>query len=578
MSPTETARAFTLTTPSLGVQQWRDDGSDRTTRIAWASVGGRGLASTLIVLPVVPVEGPGGRVRWVPPESVMKALAANPRAFWDQTAGDPLRMLRRKLPHDRVAVGVDDRDDDPAAPRATSMADDCGARWGAHHLVVLLRYDEAPGVGDPGDGGGAFANESGDDDDRVYGQEAVAIKTFFGKYYDPRLVTRGLVRLPSGRRPENREEIVVALASCQYPADMTDGAPSDHRGPEAPSSASMLRLSRLLIPMTSSSPSLLLLAGDQVYVDATAGLFDARSKTDRLRLPYQNLLDSPGAQSIFGLLPVAMMLDDHEIVDNWGPGIDVPGADPRRPRSIDDSVAAYRRFQRMAGPPLERDALWCTFTHAGVPFFLADTRTERKTPDGEPRTVKNWRKARIMSDAQWKALRDFLTHNRDRVCFVVSPSILLPRALDLARRPSRALEADNWDGFPASREALLALLCDGSMRRTVFLSGDAHTSVVAEATVRREDGHRTRLWSVHSSGLYCPYPFANGSQDDYAAEETFIFAHGEHEYTCTVKCLTWAPGDGFATLRLTRSYRAGLTLAVRYHRAGRDVAVPAISL
>ena len=78
---------------------------------------------------------------------------------------------------------------------------------------------------------------------------------------------------------------MFALASCQYPADMTDGAPGDHGGLGGPANASLLRLSKKLTPnIPGESPSLLVMAGDQIYVDATAGLFDARTQSDRLRL------------------------------------------------------------------------------------------------------------------------------------------------------------------------------------------------------------------------------------------------------------------------------------------------------
>jgi len=573
MSTTTTAPKLTLTTPSLGVQQWRDDDSKGTTRIAWASTGGRGLPRTLMTLPVVPEDGPDGP-RWAPPPALMDELERDPRPFWRRVDGCPLRRLRRALDDESVQVGMEDRGNDPAAPRATSMADDCGAPWGAHHLVVLLVFDEPPGIGEPGDTADAFG--SGQlDDAAVYCEEVEAIKTFFHENYDQRLVTRGLVRLPPLSPARAAGDVVFALASCQYPADMTDGAPNDHRGPEPPASAALLRLSRLLTPMTPASPSLLVLAGDQVYVDATASLFDARSQNDRLRLPYQNLMGSPGAQSVFGLLPVAMILDDHELVDNWEPGAEVPA--DAAPDFIVEGVRAYRRFQRMAGPPLrDSQALWCKFTHFGVPFFLADTRTKRGTPDGSPRRVDNWREAHIMDRPQWDALRTFLLDNRDQVSFVVSPSMLLPRRLGLGREPSLALDCDSWDGFPASRHELLALLCENDLKRVVFLSGDAHISCVAQATVT-SDGHCATLWSVHSSGLYCPYPFANGSADNYACDEVFHFRWGgpTHKYRCAIERVTWAPGDGFATLTLTRSGGSPQGLRVSFHRANDDnIAVP----
>jgi PhoD-like phosphatase len=549
------ARVMTATTPSLGVRQWHEDGSKGQIRIAWASAGGRGIPRTVVLLPVVFEGG-----RWAPSPLLLEKLQGDARGIW--------RTLDGRLPARSIDVfreGEEDPSKDPATPRPLSIRDDYGERWGANHLLVLLIYDGPPAIGDQGDVQqlGVVAT----DEDNAHGAELQAVAAFFEKY-QPRLVTRGLVRLPARGSDKAADKVVFALASCQYPADMTDGAPGDHGGPEGPASASLVRLAALLTPnVPGKSPSLLLLAGDQIYVDATAGLFDARTQSDRLRLPYQNLMRSPGAQAVFGLLPVAMVIDDHEILDNWERGVPLPtGA------TVAEALTAYRRFQRMAGPPLrDKRALWCDFEHSEVPFFLADTRTERNAPGDAPRHVGNWRQARIMSADQWKALRLFLTdpRHRDRVSFVVSPSMLLPRDLGLGHDESLALACDDWDGFPASRNELLAFLCDQGLQRVVFLSGDAHTSCVARATVTRDDGQRITLWSVHSSGLYCPYPFANGSPDDYTTgEDRFVFeaalerGRPTREYRCTIDEAQWVPGDGFALLTVTSHL-----LEVAFHRA-----------
>ncbi|HEY2991878.1 MAG TPA: alkaline phosphatase D family protein [Methylomirabilota bacterium] len=559
MSTVPPGPAMTATTPSLGVRQWHEDRSKGTIRIAWASAGGRGMPRTVILVPVV-----HDGAKWARSPALIEKLRGDPHGTWSALG----RLAPRSV--DVFREGDEDPTRDPAAPRAVSIRDDYGERWGADHLLVLMIYDGPPAIGEQGDVRGLAAPDAADDE-RKRGQEIEAVNRFFEKY-DPRIVTRGLVRLPSRGRDKASDTVVFALASCQYPADLTDGAPGDHGGPDAPASASLVRLSQLLAPngpgeAQPESPSLLVLAGDQVYVDATAGLFDARTRSDRLRLPYQNLMRSPGTQAVFGLLPVAMVLDDHELVDNWEPGVPMPP-----PTTKEQHMSEYRRFQRMAGPPLRnKRALWCDFAHSEVPFFLADTRSERNAPGGANRHVGNWLEARIMGDDQWEALQTFLVEHKEQVSFVVSPSMLLPRDLGLLREPSLALECDDWDGFPASRDALLAFLCEHDMRRVVFLSGDAHTSCVAEATVR-SDGHEARLWSVHSSGLYCPYPFANGTQDNYACNEQFVF-HVATEprgprrpYECDIRSLMWEPGDGFATLALRRS-GSGHQLDIRFHRA-----------
>jgi hypothetical protein len=550
--------SITLTTPSLGVRQWRDDDSQDTTLIAWATAGGRGLPRTVIIVPVVE-ENRGMDARWVLPRTVVNDFAAEARRF-----------IRRDMDHPLVrAVGDRPEDvDDPASPRVTPVPNDWGERWGTDHVMVLLVFDESPDSGDQAD---VATVQNLDGASAPADQEIEALREFFQNQYDARLVRRGLVRLPQLGAPTPPGELVFGLASCQYPADITDGSPSKDRNSYPPASASLLHLAELLRRRDLGPvPSLLVLAGDQVYVDATAGLLDARTQADRLRLPYQDLMRNPGAQAALGLLPVAMVIDDHEIIDNWEPGVALP-----KPASLDEAKCAYRRFQRMAGPRLSGGgALWCTFKYSGVPFFLADTRTERCTRDNRPRDVGNWRDARIMGATQWGALRAFLTAHRDEVSFVVSPSMLLPRDLGIRQEPSLALEADDWDAYPASRDELLAFLCENNLHRVVFLSGDAHTSSVAHAVVTRGH-HCATLSSVHSSGLYCPYPFANGAEENYAGDEKFDFRAASEpdgpvrRYHCVIRVRPWRPGDGFAVLHLQGAGRGtDAMLRVRFHRAG----------
>jgi hypothetical protein len=75
--------------------------------------------------------------------------------------------------------------------------------------------------------------------------------------------------------------------------------------------------------------------------------------------------------------------------------------------------------------------LWFEFDQHEHRFFMADTRTER-----EGRDALNIDAARIMSPAQHDALRNFINSVPEgRPAFVVSPAMLLPRTLEVARFP-----------------------------------------------------------------------------------------------------------------------------------------------
>lgn len=356
----------------------------------------------------------------------------------------------------------------------------------------------------------------------------------------PDELEKALVEWPRGSSRDTRARqaaggLCFALASCQYPAGVFD---------RLPAYASYRRLARLLRQDDGARPSMLLLLGDQIYADATAGLFDPLQADDRYRAPYETLLHHPDVRAVFRSIPVHAMLDDHEIEDNW----ERRQGDRAGRRMLRRGRAGYLRYLRQA--PLQKDdPLWYSFTRQGIPFFMLDTRSERSG-----RTAADVDSARIIGEAQFEALTTWLLAQRDAPGpkFIASPSILLPR-LRRAQHdaPASALHSDAWDGYPASLHALLAWIADHEIHDLVFLSGDEHLSCDATATITGPGGRGVRIRSIHSSALYAPWPFANAAPADLAAEEEFGFAvAGKGGYRCSVSTRFAPPGDGFALLQV----------------------------
>jgi cholesterol oxidase len=359
--------------------------------------------------------------------------------------------------------------------------------------------------------------------------------------------------------PHDPTEITFAVASCQYPAGFLDRDVAER---------SYERLARCVEREgTGLKPKCLLLIGDQIYADATAGLFDPSTLYDRFQFPYERLLRMPALRRIQRRIPVYMMLDDHEIEDNWE-----PIAGERRPdENLVDGRRFYLEYQRVAGPELRAptpDAplpLRYDFALNGFPFFIADTRTER-----EARSAETIDRARIMSASQFEDLLDWLARpsNRDVPKFVASPACLLPRALRTLQNGHRAsaLRSDAWDGYPGSLHRLLAYIVEKQIDNVVFLSGDEHISFATRARiVARGSGKSMSIHSIHSSALYAPFPFANAVPDNLAWEETFRFTlpSGEPlgaqgtavwggDYECEVATEFAPPGDGFTLVQALR--------------------------
>jgi hypothetical protein len=298
----------------------------------------------------------------------------------------------------------------------------------------------------------------------------------------------------------NRGGLVFAFGSCRYASSSVDRELADR---------SFGRLCDLLPrrPAGRPDPQLMLLVGDQIYADATAGLFDASADFDKFDGHYREAWSAPNAREALRRLPTYMMLDDHEIENDVEP-------EPGTERS---ALVAFESYQRCLAPRnprhapsrrRPRQAYWYTFETNAADFFVADTRTGRRR-----RQQADCLRDTIMAGAQMSALRKWLQRDPKRVKFVACPSVVLPLSRGTQRSPAYALRSDWWDGFPFSLARLLTFIAENRLENVVFLGGDYHCSLAAEIELSL-NGHKTRLWSLVSSGLYAPYPFANTKAED----------------------------------------------------------------
>lgn len=432
---------------------------------------------------------------------------------------------------------------------------------GSHWLLLLL-YNHAPGVP------GATAWPS--HERRLpYSNQTLALElNALLAREDARTLAGGLIRRCPPSNALNMpvstyNTVTLVLGSCHFPHDVLDRMPQINNPEDGPADVSMLALARVLDAV--HTPTLLLLAGDQVYVDATAGLFDPASRDDLFGRPYALAGASPGAQAALQRteLLTQRLIDDHEISDNWQQGDNAPAAQTAaQPSRQQLGVEAFWRHQRLwpADPQpdwQERSAwaerpIWFEAPFQGRPIFYGDTRTER-----EPRSVTSLQTSRIMGAAQHTALEAWLTAHAASpgLKFVATPALLLPRRLATLRHPAAALHSDAWDGYPSSLHGLLALVCRLQCQGLVFLSGDEHLSCIAHAHITEiGSGRSCTLHSIHSSALYAPYPFANANQADFAERECFEFSDPlapQQRYRCEVQTGFAPPGDGFAVITAT---------------------------
>ncbi|QSQ21422.1 alkaline phosphatase family protein [Pyxidicoccus parkwayensis] len=287
---------------------------------------------------------------------------------------------------------------------------------------------------------------------------------------------------------------------------------------------------------------LLLMVGDQIYADVRR---DART-FEEYCAAYREAFTQPNLRKLMARVPTYMVLDDHEIADNWSMDklVDPKLSDEKRWDNRVRFLAAmeaYRAYQVVHGPALERRDVpgltntltryWYDFQVGPARFFVLDTRTERYHLARPPQ---------IIGPPQMEALKQWLMQDAGGLKFVVSSVPLFPDV-----RLAGLMEAerkDKWAGFLLQRQHLLDFIRDNDVRRVVFLSGDIHASLWSE--LRSTSRPDFRLYSVISSAFAAPafvapefmYEQAGilDGQSDYV-----VTRHGGYVQVSNFTRLTW---------------------------------------
>ncbi|MET0379806.1 MAG: alkaline phosphatase D family protein [Spongiibacteraceae bacterium] len=310
------------------------------------------------------------------------------------------------------------------------------------------------------------------------------------------------------------------LGSCRYPgilwrgikhADQIYGAMQQHVNASAKNPA-----------------RLVLMVGDQIYGDKfNRHLPLGRAETfEDFQERYHDAFGSKNMRRLMQMAPHYMILDDHEIEDNWS-----QDRYDRQRQLYTNAMQAYSSYQWIHSPCNYDRRLHYSFNCGGYPFFVMDTRTQRfmgsaASPLDDHATLADNHMLGRPSTTEFSQLSQLLLwlHQQDRNVpkFIVSSSVFVPNAMDVrsGKNPSvKALEeCDSWPGFPETRRAILQCIVDNKIQNVVFLSGDIHCSNVAKLyfqdNVTGADLGIT-AFSVTSSALYWPFAFADGDPAGY---------------------------------------------------------------
>jgi alkaline phosphatase D len=367
---------------------------------------------------------------------------------------------------------------------------------------------------------------------------------------------------------EVSDTLAFLLGSCRYPGLLWKVKESD--GIFAPMAA------ELQATRHAARPRFVLMAGDQIYADTfnrhvPVGLADTHAEfTDR----YQKAFGSPNMRRLLRQVPTYMILDDHEIEDNWSQDrIRKPG----RKLLFNLAIGAYLSYQWSHSPRSFGRRLYYQFSCAGYPFFVLDTRTQRYLDGGADELEHNHLLGRpALSDDETSQLEILCTWLRDQQNdrgdapkFIVMSSVFAPNPVSSLRSDAARAASDSWPAFPTSRRTLLRAIVEAGVQNVVFLAGDVHCATVAELKFRGPGCDRLRAYSVVSSAFYWPFPFGDGDPADFVHDSTDARTPDTFAVTDAVtmdyRAWNFAQDDNFCRITVDR---AGHRLVVEV--IGRD--------
>ena len=296
-------------------------------------------------------------------------------------------------------------------------------------------------------------------------------------------------------------------SSCRWP-----GLPFEREGADLLACAMLAHVTDAKLPVDA-----LVLLGDQIYGDATADVADTTEMEERGPKRYRDAWGGKHTRKLLASLPSYMVVDDHEFRDGWGTG-DKPWLEPEFINGFHAALAYQWRWKANdALPRLTSEGVcrgfWRSFEIGSIPAFAADTRTERRAPPNPD----NWEQRRLMSEAQFEAIEQWMLSHKDVPKILCSGSVFGIFEEDVVNDPSLCRSGDGWLAHPAAWRRMACFIAHHQIRNLIFLSGDLHLSAIAELQIDAVGAPApVRALSVACSGWNATLPFANRRARDIA--------------------------------------------------------------
>jgi alkaline phosphatase D len=218
---------------------------------------------------------------------------------------------------------------------------------------------------------------------------------------------------------------------------------------------------------------------------------------DDYRTRYRQYGADPSVQRLRASLPILASVDDHELADGaWRGGAD--NHDEAAFGPWDDRKAAAFRAREEWMPIRRPDPDDATRVFRSVPLgdladlLLTDSRSRRDLPIPAPAMYDEGRTALGAEQREW--FLSSLSGSTAAWRLWGNPSVLSPtyhpdlpaelvpalQKLKLVTPDGLNYDHDQWDGYPAERDAILGLVEAEGIDDLVVLSGDIHVGLACE--------------------------------------------------------------------------------------------------
>ncbi|MEM7394190.1 MAG: alkaline phosphatase D family protein, partial [Verrucomicrobiota bacterium] len=325
------------------------------------------------------------------------------------------------------------------------------------------------------------------------------------------------------------DELRFLLGSCRYPGLAWKRKHSDRIfGPI---------YKEFQGPANKKKPRFTLMVGDQIYADMfnrfiPLGLADTY---EEFQERYHSAFGSSNMRRLLSNATTYMILDDHEIEDNWSQ--DRMDGDDRgsKRRLFNIAIGAYASYQWSHCSRTFGRRFYYDFECGGYPFFVLDSRTQRFRDEediednhllGRPSFAGD-EPSQLESLCKWLATMQKKRGNSPK--FIVTSGVFVPNDVNGPRSANKSEEkgekarfkSDSWPAFPTTREQLLDTIVSKNIQNVIFLSGDVHCANVAEINFSgTSEAEALRSYSITSSAFYWPFPFADGDPANFVHDST----------------------------------------------------------